>query len=77
MESKQFDLFYADLEKAFKTGTVYVCPDCKNATVVHSNPYYLHKCEHCGREGYYTQLTLKTVKETVEEIVNKHFKDAV
>lgn len=72
MESKQFDSFFEEIDHAFKTGMVYICPDCAKVTNVHANPYYYHECEHCGRKGYYTQLQMKTVKESIKEILHKY-----
>lgn len=66
---ENFDSMYAEIEKAFKTGTVDLCPQCKKPTEIHPNPFYYHECENCGWKGNYTECIMKPPKEFLREII--------
>lgn len=72
---ENFDLMYDEIEKAFKTGTVDLCPQCKKPTIIHPNPFYFHKCENCGWEGSYRECIMKPTKQFVREIIKNHEKE--
>jgi hypothetical protein len=72
---QEFDLFFEEIKEAFKTGTVYICPDCKNVTSYVPNPFYYHECEHCGRKGYYSDLHMQTSEDLVERIIHNYYKN--
>lgn len=68
-----FDNFFEEVETAFKTGTVDICPNCKKITTIHTNPMYMHICDKCGWEGNYRDCKYKTTKDYVKEIVEKYY----
>ena len=69
-----FDEIFRQIELAFKTGTVDLCPSCGRITQVHSNPMYYHECEHCKWQGDYRDCKMKTTKDFVREIIAKYWR---
>lgn len=67
-----FDLMFSKIEKAFKQGSVNLCPKCNNITEVVSNPYYYWKCETCGHEADYMSLPFKHTKDFVRDILSEY-----
>ena len=67
-----FDLMFSKIEKAFKQGSVNLCPKCNNITEVISNPYYYWKCETCGHEADYMSLPFKHTKDFVRDILSEY-----
>ena len=67
-----FDLMFSKIEKAFKQGSVNLCPKCNNITEVVSNPYYYWKCETCGHEADYMSLPFKQPKDFVCDILTEY-----
>ena len=67
-----FDLMFSKIEKAFKQGSVNLCPKCNNITEVVSNPFYYWKCETCGHESDYMLLPFKHPKDFVRDILSEY-----
>jgi len=67
-----FDLMFSKIEKAFKQGSVNVCPKCNNITKVVSNPSYYWKCETCGHNADYMSLPFKHTKDFVRDILSEY-----
>jgi len=67
-----FDLMFSKIEKAFKQGSVNLCPKCNNITEVVSNPYYYWECETCGHKADYTSLPFKHAKDFVRDILSEY-----
>ena len=67
-----FDLMFSKIEKAFKQGSVNLCPKCNNITEVVSNPYYYWKCETCGYGADYMSLPFKHTKDFVRDIITEY-----
>lgn len=67
-----FDLMFSRIEKAFKQGSVNLCPKCNNITEVITNPYYYWKCETCGYETDYMSLPFKHTKDFVRDILSEY-----
>lgn len=66
-----FDEIFQNIEKAFKQGTVNICPKCNVVANVVPNPHYYWKCSECGFESNYVSLPIKTTKDFVREILKK------
>jgi predicted amidophosphoribosyltransferase len=49
------------------------CPSCGNLTEYHSNPFYYHICETCGKKMSMSDLIYKSDIEYVVDVLKQEF----